>query len=132
MKKVIYFIIIICILCLGIYFLLPKTDMSFAENGNLVYVTDSQCINTSLTAEDFNMIIKIFDHKILYTDNPSCGFSENIAIFMNGDQHIFCVARDGCPIIYWKDQGMYFRLTKEEHNMLIDLLKNYSFIIPCI
>lgn len=132
MKKAIYITIIICILVLGIVLFIPKTNMSFAERGNIVYVTDRQCIKVALTTEDFNIILNLFDRKILYHDNPSCGFSENIAISMNSGQNTFCVARDGCPIIYWKNQEMYFRLTEEDYEVLIDLLEKYGFIIPCV
>ena len=106
-KRISSIIGIVCILILGITLFSQKTDMEFAKSGNIICITDDLCINDPLSETDLNTIIEIFDQKILYRDSPSCGFSENIAIRIN-DKDIFCVARDGCPIVYWTSKKCSF------------------------
>ena len=131
MKRIGILIAITCILVLGTALLLPKTDIGFAKSANIICVTDNQNIHEPLLAEDLKTITKLFEKKILYRDNPSCGFSEKIAIEINND-NIFCIARDGCPIIYWLNKDMFFRLTAEDYEVLTCLLEKYGLIIPCL
>ena len=130
--RVVMLVTTICILLFGITALLPRTSIDLVEQGNVAYVADDQNIQRYMEKEDYDLIVNLFNDKILYSDNPSCGFSKDYAIYMNGDQYIFCVARDGCPTIYCHNERLFFRLTQEEHVMLVDLLKKYGFTIPCV
>lgn len=52
-------------------------------------------------------ISNFFDGKALYADTPSCGFDEEIAIKINNDEQIFCIACDFCPRVYWVNKDSY-------------------------
>ena len=73
----------------------------------------------------------LFDGKIMYRDNPSCGFSETVSIIFDQKQ-TFCIAQDNCPIVYWKEKNRYITLSEDEKNQLRDLLEPYGFCFPCL
>ena len=85
----------------------------------------------SISKQDIDNIIKIFNGKFTYKDNPSCGFSEDISVKLNNDQ-IFCFARDTCPIIYWKNKDRYFKISKSQKTELYEILNKYGFYFPCV
>ena len=55
----------------------------------------------TLSSDDTKELRGIFAGKRLYRDNPSCGFDENASVKF-GDSQTFCIAKDTCPIVYWK------------------------------
>lgn len=73
----------------------------------------------------------LFDGKIMYRDNPSCGFSETVSIIFDQKQ-TFCIAQDNCPIVYWKEKNRYITLSEDEKNQLRDPLEPYGFCFPCL
>lgn len=128
-------VVLLIILIIGGEWLLMKsyrTDMSTINNGKVRFEYGDENILTDLSEEDLNTIREIFDDKKLYKDNPSCGFSESIAVLLNDDSQIFCIACDTCPIIYNKNEGLYFKLSDEENILLRNLLKKYGFYFPCL
>lgn len=128
-------VVLLIILIIGGGWLLMKsyrTDMSTINNGKVRFEYGDENILTDLSEEDLNTIREIFDDKKLYKDNPSCGFSESIAVLLNDDSQIFCIACDTCPIIYNKNEGLYFKLSDEENILLRNLLKKYGFYFPCL
>lgn len=131
-KKIVFGVIALCSLVMGTILFIPTTDIHSMECGEFIYVTDKQNIQVPLKTEDLKLIIKLFNHKTLFHDNPSCGFSENVSISINSNQYTFCLARDGCPIIYLTNEDMFFRLTTNEHNALVELLEKYGLVLPCL
>jgi hypothetical protein len=126
---------LLIILVIGGGWLLMKSNrnnMSTINNGRVRFEYGDEDILTDLSEEDLNTIKEIFDNKKLYKDNPSCGFSESIAVLLNDDSQIFCIARDTCPIIYSKNEGLYFKISDEENTLLRNLLIKYGFYFPCI
>lgn len=81
--------------------------------------------------EAVEIIYNLFDGKMLYYDSPSCGFDDEISVRFDNSQ-TFCFACDGCPVIYWKEKNMYFRLSSSEQQELYNLLDTYGFQFPCI
>lgn len=136
MKRVVIFLAAFAVLLLitgGVFLLrLNKTDMNFIQNGEAVFKYESLDNSTVLSQSDLSIIIDIFNNKRLYKDTPSCGFSENVAIYFNNHTEIFCIACDTCPIIYWKNKDRYFHISEEENILLKDILENYGFIFPCV
>lgn len=108
-----------------------KTNLSPAEKGQAVFEYEDTKISEMLSAEDLSAIREMFDGKELYKDNPSCGFSETIAVVLDASQ-VFCVARDECPVIYYKNEGQYFSLSDQENEQLRNILENYGFRFPCV
>lgn len=88
-------------------------------------------VEDTLTKEEIYVICDMFEGNLLYSDSPSCGFSEDVSIKINGYQ-TFCIANDGCPLIYYKEMGRYFMISDEEMSMLHDILESHGFIFPCI
>ena len=109
-----------------------RTNMSTINNGRVRFEYGDKDILTDLSEEDLNTIKEIFNNKRLYKDNPSCGFSESIAVLLNDDAQIFYIACDTCPIIYYKNEGLYFKISDEENTLLRNLLKKYGFYFPCV
>ena len=84
-----------------------------------------------LSDKETEPVKNIFSGKKLYKANLSCGFSEAVSIKFD-DEQTFCIARDTCPIIYWKEKNQYFRITESEKTQLYNLLEPYGFIFPCV
>lgn len=135
MKKAIWIlstIIVIVVILLGVIYLrqdkvnlyLVKKDEVYFQYGN----TDT--IN-QLSNNEMESVKTILNGKKLYKDNLSCGFSEAVSIKFD-DEHTFCIARDTCPIIYWKEKNRYIRLTENEKTQLYNILEPYGFIFPCV
>ena len=100
------------------------------ESGTARFTYEDQKIEVPLSTADFKIVVDLFNGKKLYFDDPSCSFSESIAVLI-GDQ-TFCIARDECGIIYLQEENAYFNLTDEENTRLSALLNDYGFIFPCI
>ena len=112
-------------------FKLNKTNVNTINNGTVVFKYGEADISKKLSDEDLNTIKNIFNNKKLYKDSPSCGFSENIAVVLDGTQ-IFCIACDNCPIIYYKNEGLYFKISDQENELLRNILTRYGFHFPCV
>ena len=135
LKKVIWLlsaIIFIVVLLLGVIYLrLDKVNMDFAKKAEVYFqYRDTDAIN-QLSDKEMESVKTIFNGKKLYKDNLSCGFSEAVSIKFD-DEQTFCIARDTCPIVYWKEKNRYFRLTEDEKVQLYNLLEPYGFIFPCV
>lgn len=124
-------IIFIFVLLLLAFYIFNKTNLDFVKRGRAVFKYANTDISQQLSDEDCEKIINIFDNKIMYNDEPSCGFDENISIIFNNSQ-TFCIACDTCPVIYWKEKDKYFRISEDKKNQLYSILNNYGFIFPCI
>lgn len=133
-KVAMFFCVIsfLTIIILG-YNVLPKNriDMSFAEEGTMVFRYGDVDATSRISEQEMSWIKELFAGKILYKDNPSCGFTEDVSICFNGSQ-TFCFACDTCPIIYWKEKERYFKISGEEQEQLYELLKAYGFSFPCV
>lgn len=60
-------------------------------------------VSVSISNEQLTVIKTIFNNKVMYRDNPSCGFSEDVALVFNEFQ-TFCIVRDTYPVVCWKEQ----------------------------
>ena len=87
-------------------------------------------ITNPLSDEDSAIVRKMFNGKSLFSDSPSCGFSENAALIIDGNT--YCIACDYCGIIYSVNKDQYFNLSDEENETLRELLGEYGFSFPCV
>lgn len=101
------------------------------ESGKVSFVYGDSNILENLSDKDCNIIKDMFDNKKLYKDNPSCGFSENIAIVFD-DSKVFCIANDECPIIYYQNKNLFFDLSNKENELLRNILTQYGLYFPCV
>lgn len=134
MKKQVLIILLILMSLIGfiIFFISSNhTNIRTTNSGRVTFVYGDINISEELSNEDLNVLIEIFDNKKLYKDNPSCGFSENIAVIFD-ESEIFCIACDECPIVYYQNTGQFFDLTSQENELLRSILTEYGFYFPCI
>lgn len=124
-------IIVAVVVCCAFLLVHDKTDMRFVEAGEAVFRHGDADICMTLSSQDQSLIVDLFENKVLYKDDPSCGFTEDVSVQFNKTE-IFCIANDTCPIIYWKNKDRYFRISESEYSMLVDILEKYGFYFPCI
>ena len=87
-------------------------------------------ITQVLSDEDSETVRTIFEGKSMFSDSPSCGFSENVSLAIGGDT--YCIACDDCGIIYHVKEDKYFRLSEQENEALRELLVEYGLLaFPC-
>ena len=135
-KKFIILIVSIIFIIIMIFagLFIPKrntVNMSFAKKAEVFFKHESTNIDIVLSEQELSSICDICDGKEMYRDNPSCSFSEDVAIKFN-DKQTFCLARDTCPIIYWKEKDKYFNITEEEKEKLYSILEYYGIYFPCV
>ena len=123
--------ILIFIVCGIVYLKFNKINISFLNKVEVCFIYENNDTTNQLNNQEIEIIKAIFNKKIMHKENYSCGFSENISIKLN-DQQTFCIARDSCPIIYWKEKNRYIKISDDEKNQLYTLLKPYGFFFPCI
>ena len=121
--NIVIFICIVCCIVSAVLIVLlnNRTDLAFVKTAKSV----SWRGQTELSTEETIQICAIFDGKILYRDNLSCGFSENVAVVFNENQ-TFCIACDSCPIVYWKEKNKYFNITEAQKKQLYSILKEHG------
>jgi hypothetical protein len=133
MKKYIVILIVLAVL-LGGYLIFnifcPKIKIG-AVTASIAYVYEDKNINSTLSADESEFLKKIFNNKRLNCDNcdnPSCGFSEEIAVYF--DNLVFCVARDNCAVI--KCENRYFGISGEERKEINKIFEKYGGTFPCV
>ena len=107
---------------------LKLNDVKKAE---AIFIYDGVNVSYILNTDDLNLILNIFNNKVSYRDNLSCGFSSNIAIKFN-DSCTLCFACDTCPVVYWKEENRYIDITESEKACLYNFLNKHGFFFPCI
>jgi len=130
MKK---YIVRICslLLVLLMIFSLSSCFKVEVEEGEMIAVFQygDADITNPLSDEDSAIVRKMFNGKSLFSDSPSCGFSENVALIIDGNP--YCIACDYCGKIYNVEEDKYFNLSDEENEILRNMLCEYGFIFPC-
>lgn len=114
-----------------IYIYTHKVNICDVKDVTINYKYDESDIRTEMTGDDIGKIKSLLNGKIKFSDNPSCGFDETVSIVLDCEQ-TFCLAQDGCPIIYLKEEDTYIKLSKSEIEMLHDLLAKYGAFFPCV
>ena len=135
LKKIIWLlsaIILIIVVLLGVIYLrLDKVNMEFVKGAEVCFLYGNTDELHRLSDKEVESIKTIFNGKKMYKDNLSCGFSEAVSIKFDQEQ-TFCIARDTCPIVYWKEKKRYIRLSEDEKTQLYNLLEPYGFFFPCV
>lgn len=135
MKKAIWIlstIIVIVVILLGVIYLRQdKVNLYLVKKAEVYFQYGNTDAINQLSNNEMESVKTILNGKKLYKDNLSCGFSEAVSIKFD-DENTFCIARDTCPIIYWKEKNRYIRLTENEKTQLYNILEPYGFIFPCV
>ena len=103
-----------------------KNDVS----ATLKFIYGDKNVTEALTEVESEQIKAIFNGKVLYSDSPSCSFSENISIVL-GDQ-VFAIACDDCNIVKDCQSEKFFNVSEAEKEIIIDIFKNHGGYFPCV
>ncbi len=90
------------------------------------FINEDNNIEATLKTEDAVKVSGIFKGKALYGETPPCNFSADFALII-GD-NTYCLANDGCTLIYWKEGKKYFFLSADEHKELKAVLNKYGVV----
>lgn len=132
MKNQIFFILITIFVLLLSFILVScrRTSVPYAKRAELRYQIGGETVSTEISDNDTQHIRSILSNRILYRDNPSCGFTQNVSISFDGK--VYCFACDGCSIIQDFDAGRYFSLDDTLYKTVIEILSKYGLSLPCI
>lgn len=128
---IILFIIAFSIICGTVYLRADGNEVKSIKSAVVHFEYETTDVSQSLTKDETEILKEIFADKKLYKDSPSCGFSENISVELDGSQ-TFCIACDTCPIIYLKEKDKCFRISENEKDRLYNLLRPYGAFFPCV
>ncbi|MBR3593205.1 MAG: hypothetical protein IKL44_00880 [Clostridia bacterium] len=122
------------ILCLAFFILVFFKNCGFVRMGDVerayvIYRVGNVDINKKMSDEDMKVISKMFSGRLMATDTPACGFSENVSIVFDGSK-TFCIAQDTCPTILYKEKDKYFSISVGEQEKLYAILERYGFSFP--
>lgn len=125
-------VIVVLFVLLGVNYLrVNRVNMEFIKEADVCFQYGDTDSLHRLGDKEVESLKAIFDGKKMYRDSLSCGFSETISIKFNNEQ-TFCIAQDGCPIVYWKEENRYIKLSEDEKTQLYNLLEPYGFYFPCV
>lgn len=96
----------------------------------LVFHHNDTNVETQLSIQESEIIIDIIDGKRLYQDNPSCGFSEDISLVIDGK--IYSPACDDCCIIKDCSSGKYFSISRDQRETIEEIFESYGGYFPCV
>ena len=128
MKK--FLLLVLCIISCISFSSCSKVNIQQNSTGTIYFIYGEHNIEVQVKSEDFEVIRGIFNNKTLYSDNPSCGFTEKISIVI--ENRTFCFANDTCGLIFLKEEGKYFSLSSKENDSLKQILASYGLYFPCI
>ena len=131
MKKLIVLVssLLLIVLMLFSFSSCSEVEMSTGEMLAVFRYGDVD-ITEQLSNEDAEIVKQIFIGKRLFSDSPSCGFGEDVAIII--DNKTYCIACDYCPLIYIAQENKYLKLSDDENETLRNLLCKYGFTFPCV
>lgn len=107
-----------------------KVSVKHDVSATLNFVCGDKNITEALTEEESEQIKAIFNGKALYSDSPSCAFSENVSIAL-GDR-VFAIACDDCNIVKDCTSGKFFSVSESEKEIIIGVFKNHGGYFPCV
>jgi len=105
----------------------PKINIT-TTTANLIYVYDGKDINETLSSEESELLRKIFNNKTLYSDNPSCGFTEEVSIRF--DDLAFCIACDDCPVVKLGEKVI--KISIKDRKTIVQIFEKYGGKFPCV
>lgn len=133
-KKIFAIIILICAcLIMTLFILKEKNRVSFDKfsygESKFCYEDSNQIYE--IKKQDLDSLYTILNGKEMFYEELSCGFSENIAVCID-DKYTFCFAQDGDSYVYLKEKNKYMKLSKKDYENMVEILKKYNFVFPCI
>ena len=125
----------IMIACLALTLLLllsscGRVYVSSDQLAELTYQYGDVSVSSTLTKEESELLLSIVGGKMLYADDPSCGFDVNISFKIS--DRIFCPACDSCCTIKDCKTGKYFSISDSERETIESIFEKYGGKFPCV
>ncbi len=130
MMKLIRVILLGLLICFGLIACGRAMEISPTAEITLTYHYGDVQIDSALTDEEETTLRKILTGKRLHSDQPSCGFTDEIALLIDGVPYAF--ARDGCAVLRAGEDQQYISLTEEEHAKLRQIVERCGGTFPCL
>lgn len=111
---------------------MKKTNIIDTDIIMVNYSYNDISIDEKLLDEDAKIVREILNHRILYRDNPSCGFSEEISIKLNSGDRIFCMSLDDCPVFKDVSSGKYFSISEKKYIKFCEVMEKYGVTFPAL
>lgn len=129
MKRKHLYALLVLMLLAGIFYFSNSVHIGNAE-GIITYSYGELQFTQPLTEREAREAKEILNGKLEFPDNPSCGFSENCAIVMDGIP--FALACDGCEVVKNCDTGKYINLSPGEREILESMFTQRGGVFPCV
>ena len=100
------------------------------DGGTITYSYGEIEFTESLTDEEVKTVARILSGKIPFADNPSCGYTKEIAICIGG--WTFALACDRCADVKICETGKYIRFSDEERDTLEEMFTSRGGVFPCV
>ncbi len=133
-----FFLVIFLSVIVFVFFCL-LTSHFYINTGSLnsiqiTYIYNDANIVTSVQNKDDIQTLKDICKGFQYTDNPSCGFSEDICIkFYNDNESIiFSPACDECSILRINNSNKYIKLNENQYKKFKAIVEKYGMKFPCV
>ena len=107
-----------------------KVSVDKNQTVQLVYKYTDANVDVQLSKQESETILDIFDGKELFSDNPSCGFDENISLRFDG--RIYCPACDTCCTVKDCSSGQYFTVSRSERDTIEKIFNTHGGHFPCV
>lgn len=134
MKKIMILVVCLTVLGIGLYVNMNRKNITpeyLIKTGEIIFIYEEIQMKADLSEDDIKLLNEILCNNKLYKANMSCGFSEEVSIKVNGEFY-FCIARDGCPTIFWQETGKYFNIREENLSEFHSILEKYGMKFPCV
>ena len=110
-----------------------RISLDSDATGTVTYRFGDVSFEESLTPAEVKAVVEILNGKEQYNDflgTPSCGFSTDISITIDGV--CFAIARDKCGTVKNCANGNYIDISDEERQTLETIFTSHGGRFPCI
>lgn len=128
MKKKIVTVALVLLVAAVVNSMILRLDRD--AEGTITYLYGDTAFSEPLTSKEVGAVVRILDGKMQTPDNPSCGFSEDIAVTIDGVT--FALACDQCGLVKNCETGWYIRIHAQERIILEALFLVRGGKFPCV
>ena len=99
-------------------------------SGTITYSCNGTAFTEALSRDETALVAEILNGKTEHSDDPSCGFTEDISITIDGAT--FALACDGCGIVKDCATGNYISISESERSRLEELFTSRGGSFPYV
>ena len=108
---------------------MDRVQVENVKSGSVHFDDYGINITKKMSVEDLETIKGIFNGKILYRDEPSCGFAEDSSISLDDGAELYYISYDTCPVVYDKNRNRYFRISEKDNDIMRSMLREYGCLV---